>query len=65
MNWFETIIATLGVLSAALFLLLVGWHKGRQYGRDEQWVEDVLAQGRRDAERRDARGRFRSLSGKN
>lgn len=55
--------ACLGAGAAAGYL--IGWQFGRQRGRDEQWVEDVLAAGRRDRERRDGAGRFRSLTGQN
>lgn len=64
MNWYIA-IWTLAAAALAAGVYQLGWRTGRQYGRDEQWVEDALAQGRRDAERRDARGRFRSMSGRN
>lgn len=50
------------IISAILAAIAyrIGWHTGRQHGRDEQWADDFIAQGRRDAARRDIHGRFTS-----
>ncbi len=37
----------------------IGWLRGRNYGRDEGWVDCVLNAAKADRERRDARGRFK------
>jgi membrane protein YqaA with SNARE-associated domain len=50
-------VLTVAVL-AAVCGACCGWMQGRQYGRNEQWVDDLIEAGKRDRERRDARGRF-------
>jgi len=39
---------------------IVGSARGRQRGRDEQWVESFLAYEKREKARREADGRFKS-----
>ena len=39
---------------------IIGAARGRKRGRDEQWVESVLAYEKREKARREADGRFKS-----
>ena len=50
-------------LLAAASGALVGFVFGRENGRDAQWVDDFIAAGKRERERRDARGRFKVKGG--
>ena len=36
-----------------------GWRFGERRGRDTQWIDDFLANARREAARRDKLGRFK------
>ena len=45
----------------ACFTYWLGWRDGRKYGRDEQFNDDFIAQGRKDAARRDRDGRFKRV----
>ena len=47
-------------LLAAASGALVGFVFGRENGRDAQWVDDFIAEGKRDRARRDAAGRFKA-----
>lgn len=50
------------LITAALAFVcgyLVGNHVGYHEGRDTQWVDNFLAQARREAARRDKLGRFK------
>jgi hypothetical protein len=49
-------------LCCLLFFLMgntVGFYFGKQYGADSQWVDDFLANARREQARRDKLGRFK------
>lgn len=64
MTWLIfAISAGVGVLVGIGYL--IGWQTGRQHGRDEQWADDFIQHGRKEAARRDAQGRFRSTEGTN
>jgi len=56
---YAVFVVSCGAACGACFM--IGWHTGRERGRNEQWVEDFIAQGRKDAEKRDAHGRFRHI----
>jgi len=64
MNWYIA-IWTLAAAALAAGVYQLGWRTGRQYGRDEQWVEDIMAEANRNKARRDSYGRFRSVGGRN
>jgi hypothetical protein len=49
-----------GIIAGAAYF--IGWRTGRQYGRDEQWVDDLIDEGRRNAARRDRQGQFKARS---
>jgi len=46
--------------SGGLIGYIIGAARGRKRGRDEQWVESFLAYEKREKERREADGRFKS-----
>ncbi len=39
----------------------LGFDRGIQRGRDEQWVDDIIAAGRRERARRNRLGQFKAL----
>ena len=64
MNYTNLIIA-LAVWTSISLAFAIGFNLGRKRGQDEQWVSDYIENGRNEAARRDARGRFRSTAMKN
>lgn len=67
----ETLIITCssiiaGLMAGTSFYIgyKTGFDAGRAYGRDEQFNDDFIAQGRKDAARRDRDGRFKRVEDK-
>lgn len=50
------------ILAAAMLCFAIGYSEGRKRGKDEQYVDDVLANWRSDRARRDAAGRFKRVT---
>jgi hypothetical protein len=55
----EFIISIVTSLVVALVGYWAGWKEGKRYGADTQWIDDFLANARREAARRDKLGRFK------
>ena len=53
------IVSAVGLLASAPFFYLVGYLVGKRKGRDEQWVENYLANERKTQAGRDNLGRFK------
>lgn len=56
----DALILAATFASGGLIGYIIGAVRGRKRGRDEQWVECFLAGEKREKERREADGRFRS-----
>ena len=55
------IVSAVWLLAIAPFFYLTGYLVGKRRGRDEQWVENYLANERKTQAGRDKLGRFKKL----
>ncbi len=59
MNEQMLLLATFGILASGPFFYYAGHLVGKRRGRDEQWVENYLANERKTQAGRDKLGRFK------
>jgi hypothetical protein len=56
-----TLAMIFGIAGLGWQVYRMGWKAGRQYGENEEWVNQFIERGRREMLRHDRFGRFKSL----